>query len=473
MGKYIFFIFVVAVMILGALFVKNRKRYFLTWLPIAFTFPAGVYIHHYNGIMLPDIALFALFFIGISSGRFKFYISPVSLPILGLIVWSTLSAVQALNVGWAITEVTSLIRAYLVLLVIVNLVKTPKDLKVTINALLIGFAIQTLIGIHQWRLGPVGLSYLGERVYRVQWRSMGTFYVPSYYGNYLIFILPILFRLFMFYKPPNKMMTKIYGGLLALGVIAMFSSYTRGPWISFVASITLITVFSMFQKKFRPKTRWAIVIFIIFAGAFALKYGDKVISQFSETRQASADIRYDQWRIASRVIRAYPIFGTGFENYEFHSPDFLTDEDRLNVKAWQFSEMVHNSYLYMAAQTGIPGGIMFLFWFFFVFKKGFTVLKSKSLYISNLAIGIMGGFFATMLSYMYSPDIHSLQTLYQFWIMGGLIYALANMDKKLELQQKRMSLMSREKQQRNSKTPINFPVNNHNNRNNYYKPIGR
>jgi O-antigen ligase len=300
-------------------------------------------------------------------------------------------AASAPEPGWAISQATVTLRAYLIFVAVMNTLKTPKDLYYVAMAILAGFAFESILGFWQWRYGPMGLTFLGERVYMYDWRSMGTFFVTSYYGNYLILLIPVAYRLFIYYRPFRKWETYVYGGMTLFSVFALFSTYGRGPWISVIISLGLITLFSFLNKKHRPRVKWAIGMLIVFGFAFAVKYAPVIIDQFGPQRQAAADVRKDEWRTAVRVIKNNLIFGAGSGNYENLSVNYVTPEEVQGFFGWQIAEMVHNSYLLVTAENGIPGGMLFVSWFLLIFRR----LKTAKLrFLISATLNRHQGFFA-------------------------------------------------------------------------------
>jgi len=309
-------------------------------------------------------------------------------------------------------------------------------------ALLAGLAVESAIGVHQWRWGHAGLTFLGERAYRWDWRSTGTFLTESFFGNYLVLLIPLAYRLFVFYKPQRRWETKFYGALFFSAILALFSTYVRGAWISTVLVLGGVTLASLLQKRLRPRVKWTLAVLVVFCVAFAVKYAPTIRGQFSKMRQYSVDIRYDQWTVAGRIIQDRPLTGTGLGNYELLSPLYVTSSERASPQGWQYSEMVHNSYLLLTAETGIPGGLLLLSWFFVSLRQGWRLRRSNVPYFRNIAVGLAAGFFSLALSYVYSPDIHAYSLLFEFSLLAGVLFSL----ERLEVKQQRERKLSVQRQ---------------------------
>ena len=432
--KGIFFLVVCVLTVFSLFVVKEKKRFLLMMAVLFYPFSTGLIIYRYNGIMLSDFPLFALLAL-LLVDKAKFTFPKEAIPILVLAFWGIIYAPTAGMTKFAYSESLRFLRGAMVFIVIVNAVKTPKDLQAAFNALLIGLLFESLLSIYQWRMGmPLGLRFLGEPGW-IGWRTRATFAHVSYFGNYLIFLVPLVFRMFVFYAPPKKIYTRIWGFVLFCGILALFSSMTRGPWVALAISLTAMIIYSLMQKKLRPKIMVPITIMIVFASAFFIRYLPKIIGQFQGERMASADIRMPLNRVAMRAIQANPIFGVGMGNYRAECHKYVVPEAEPQLRGFHIRQLswdyVHNSFLLVTAESGLVGGFCFLGFFITVFFRGVRFLKkSISPYLLNLMVGILTGMFAIFTAFQFSPDIHIHQINVQFFIMTGLVIAIINLNSK-------------------------------------------
>jgi len=177
----------------------------------------------------------------------------------------------------------------------------------------------------------------------------------------------------------------------------------------------------------------SIISVLIFVG----HYLTTIQSQFGVGRKSAVDVRWEQYRVAIRMIRGLPIMGTGLGNYEFVSPNFLTDYERTSPGAGQRVYMVHNSYLYFTAETGLVGGFLLIWGMFALFRTGIKMIRSRSLYFSNIIIGILTGYLAIAVAFLTGPDIHIEQFQVQFGVMVGVLVALRNIEMNYLKQQRK------------------------------------
>jgi len=422
-SKLIFFFLVGIVCFLGTFVVKNKPRYFLSLMVFFAPFSSGFIFRHHNGLFLMDFPLLALIiYASLSNQRFRFY---GKLPAIGLIIWGLVSTINAVYIDIVISELTRIIRAYLAFLCVINFTKTKRDISAVIQAMFLALLFFGTLGFMQWRWGYMGLTFLDES--RFWWRAGATFAHPAMFGDYLILLIPIVFRLFIFYKPEKRIFTGIYGLLFLLSSISLLATYARGPWLSFAGAIMIMLLFSLFKRRFHPRIMSATAIMVLLATIFAIHYTPTIIMQFtSKYRQGAAGVRIPLNVIAGRMIRDNLAFGVGLGNYQYHSHKYITKDDiNEETSYYDLLQSVHNSYMLVAAEAGVPQ-IIFLFLFIiFIFRTGWKVVQIRNSYISNLGIGILTGFVGLLVAFMAGPDYTQHQILMMFWVMAGFLVALS------------------------------------------------
>lgn len=447
MTKALVVLFSLFLMVGIPMFIKNVRQYFLGLAAFMYVFSEGWIFYHYNGIWYGDLPIIGLILLTTMTGRrFRWTASPTGWPLLGIVILGTITAFSATNPGWAISEMTKYGRTYLLILCIVHHVQSYKDLKKVVYFLLGALLIEAVVGLHQWRFGPVGLWFLGERAAsRISWRSMGTFFVPSFYANYLALVLPVAFRMFIYYRPANVKHTYYFGACFVFGTMALFTTYGRGPWLGFMGSIGVLFLVSLLQSKFKPKIKWTMGVAIIFALAFTARYGPKVLEQFGEQRQSSYDVRFPQFQIAGRIISDNAATGVGLGNYELVSWNYMTPEELAHHMAPVYGQLVHNSYYLFCAEMGLLGGVLLALWMITMLMTAISILRMKiyNSFIVNLTLGILGGVLSIAVVFTFSPDIHAYQLLYHLGIYSALLISIRKLLKTAEMKKRREALVKR------------------------------
>ncbi|MBN1779891.1 O-antigen ligase family protein [bacterium] len=436
-AKGLFVLTCLLLFIIVPVFVKRRRLYFIGLASSLYIFSSGWIFYHFNGIMLADIPIFILIVMALASGRrIDLLVWPVGFTLLLFILWCLVCSITAIRPGWVVSETTKYIRMYFLVVGIANNIHGMRDLKAVIMGMFIGLLFESALGIYQWKFGSLGLWFLGERsASRISWRTMGTFFVPSFYANYLAMVLPVAFRLFVYFRAPSRKWSVFYGVTFLLGMVALFTTYGRGPWIGFSVSLAVVVLWSMLKKNFRSRVRYALPILIIFMSLFLYRYSGAIMNQFSNSRKASTEVRFPQFRIAWRVIKANPFTGVGLGNYDLNSWNYMTSDELRDPYARVYAMMVHNVYLFVAAESGLVGGSFLIIWLLSILFFSIRILRSKIMndYIVNVTLGIFAGIMAIAIVFTFSPDIHAYQLLYQIGLYCGLLGGMQKLIRVAEL----------------------------------------
>lgn len=381
----------------------------------------GWIFRHNNGIYIVDGILFGLLFASFfRPGKFRFHGAPL---VLTFIAWCLISSVFSTRPDIAFSEVTRLARAYLGFLLICNLTKTKKDFDAVFYGLIATVAFNAFIGFLEWRRGFLGLTFLGEDSF--YYRAGGLFTHPNIYGSFLIMLLPILLRLFIFYKHKKKSHLAMYGILSMITVAALLATYSRGSWLSFAGAIVVMLLYSLFKIKFYPKVISATAVIVLLGTVVAVHYAPTILSQFQgEYRGRAATVRLPLNRIALKMTMDNPIFGVGLGNYTEHTVLYAEDEISDEHHYWELLQIVHNTHLLNLAEAGPIGFLLILGMLFWIFKFGLKAVNINNRFSSNIALGLLTGYVAVLIAWMAGPDGRNHQIQMMFWLSAGLLYTL-------------------------------------------------
>jgi len=250
------------------------------------------------------------------------------------------------------------------------------------------------------------------------------------YADYLILILPLLVRLFMFQRNVDKRYTYAYLALLVFGAGGLLGSYGRGPWLAFAGSMVLMMLYSLTQRKLRPRTKIPIFIMALAGIAFVIQYSGTILDQFiSEDRKSSSEIREPLNAIAMHMAKDHAILGVGLGCYRLVSLPYarLEHDPAMGIPLYQLAQIAHNSYLLMTCETGFAGTFFFLFFIFCALKMGRRALKLKSSLISNLSLGLMTSLVGFCVSILSGPNIMNHQLIIMTWLFAGWLAGMSRL----------------------------------------------
>ncbi|TDI78226.1 MAG: O-antigen ligase family protein [Caldithrix sp.] len=398
------------------------RRVLLFLLIFLAPFHTGWIFRFHNGIFFIDVPLILLIFLGfIDNRKFKFY---WKIPAMGFIVWVLLTGMLAIRYDVVFSEITRFIRGYLVFLYVVNSTRDKKDFNTLVIALFASFGFQSILGFIQWRSGYIGLSFLGEDSF--WFRAGGLFSHPNVFADFLIFNLPLVLRLFVFYKHKKRSHNIFFCALFLSGLGALFATYSRGAWLSFVGATVLMLLYSLFKYKFFPKVVSGVAFLVLLGTIFAVHYVPTVVSQFeAKNRQKAAAVRVPLNKVAFSIFADNAIWGVGMGQYTFHTHKYAHEHVTEEHDYYQLLQVVHNSFLLILSETGIVGFLFYGGIFFLIFKHGIRVMKNKNPYVSNMGLGILTGFLAFFIAMLAGPDLRDHQIQMVFWILAGFLVVLS------------------------------------------------
>src|SRR3989338_1264508 len=232
----------------------------------------------------------------------------------------------------------------------------------------------------------VGLGYLQyffypslKNLYYLGWdehmhRMFSVFLDPNFAGAF--FVLFFLFLIGVFLK--NKNISA--GILLMLTLGAVFLTFSRSALIMLIISSSLL--FVLMHKKI-----WIAILFGITILVITMSSRYFSIENINLFRIVSSEARLATAKEAVRIILSRPIFGVGFNSYRYARLDYGLRNNKLYLIS-HADAGVDNSFLFVAATTGIVGFILYLFLWFRIFKIAsiLAIASIAGIFINSLFI---------------------------------------------------------------------------------------
>lgn len=380
-------------------------------------------------IMPVDLTMYALLLLKPSRPFPKKYRGLYNFAKFGAIaywLWSVTGEFVALEPADFRFAYVHLSRAILVFFVVLTRVTSRDDVIQFTKGVLYALGFQAFIGVWQWQIGPVSLPFFEITN---TWRSTGTIGVANAYGSYLAALAPLAIRVSLFLNIKPKWLWHI---ISALSLGALLASYTRGAWLGFAGAMVLFFYMDFIKKKLSQR-QMAMLFLIIVAGTIfvSVKYGHVITHRMEDSTEAiTSDHKHSRMGLAKdaiRIIRENPVMGTGLNNYRYHA-----DKETLGTR------IVHNTYLLVTAQQGLPGGILFVLLNFVIFGYGFRILKSKDPVIYHLGVAGMTGMLAFLVYYMVAPDYRLVILKLQHWRALAMVVAMLGVEERTKLLRARL-----------------------------------
>lgn len=195
-------------------------------------------------------------------------------------------------------------------------------------------------------------------------------YQKNDFAAYLGLVLVLALAIFLVSRSRLKKLLAIT--LMGIVPIAWLFTFSRG---GFLAIVTCLFVFLVLERNKRLLQQSLLaMIFIGFIGLTMVAWGPSqsrnlavdglrsiVVGESDEERHTyTVDLRFELVRVAVDVITSKPLWGVGFDQWQFYSP-YVTR--RYDPQLGEFREIgysVHNRYLLIAVNSGLITLICYL-----------------------------------------------------------------------------------------------------------------
>jgi putative inorganic carbon (hco3(-)) transporter len=238
--------------------------------------------------------------------------------------------------------------------VVIDWAKTRHDTQTLLKSLMISTIAVSLFGIWQALLGSY--SGLYDVLYPAQdeiaqipaWEGRITSFLEHYNGLAAYINLVVPFCLAFVFRGGDPALRTLSRCCLALAVIALLLTQSRGGLLSFVAMLIVYACLSAPDRKTRMRRVALVLVVSLLAGAAAGFF----FQRLGEIDDFTAVSRLAIWGSAFTVFARSPILGTGFGNLRGLMGGLLNLPDGWTGDA-------HNLYLELLAETGLIGFLAF------------------------------------------------------------------------------------------------------------------
>jgi O-antigen ligase len=252
-------------------------------------------------------------------------------------------------------------------------------------------------------------------------RLAGTFDHPNNLAMYLNFIFPICGYYWLIEK---RARVKFWIGVaIFLAVLAELGSGSRGGWLAIATAVTITAIFWLKKQGKNPVFGiggMAVALVLIFGVLMAAS--ETFRTRLTEGDAGTAEIRYPLMEVAQTMIEQNPYLGVGLANYTLEMRKY----DYTNKQVTKdYDQPVHNTFMLLAAETGIPTLIFMAMLYLVWIKDSLLVfLRAKGV---TAVVGI--GVLAMLIGWVVHNQVN-LSAPYDdvtLWILVGMVAAASRM----------------------------------------------
>jgi O-antigen ligase len=279
-----------------------------------------------------------------------------------MVVLSSLSVMQAADttlgwygLWWQLTEL-------LLCFVVAAHFRSALALRVVVLCFAGAILLNALLGVLQYLELFSGWALLGattgERLMKIPGeevsRASGLMDAANTFGWALATFLPVILAPALL---AQEALSRWLRGLCFVaffgGTVALLLTFSRGSWMAFAFTLPLLAALVLralpAQERARMMTGLAAAALLLVL--CSVPFLPSLAARLLGDDEGAAESRLPLMEVAAEMIRANPLLGVGLSNYEStmrrydRTPDFISDV---------FPYPVHNLYLHVAAEAGIP-----------------------------------------------------------------------------------------------------------------------
>lgn len=273
----------------------------------------------------------------------------VNLVVLFLAV-ALISTPLALEPAKAWDAFVQFFKVVLIFVVMVNVVRTEKRLKILWVLVLIASCILCINAINDYRAGKLVLAGV-----RIKGSIGGLFDNPNDLALHLVTMFPI--ALLLSFGSRSLMLKLLYFAIALLIVGGIVVTFSRGGFLALMAACCVLL------WKLVRNARWLLApVALALVVAFILFAPEGYKQRLSTSDDDSAMARFDDLKRSLFVAARHPVVGVGMDNYILFS---------------NANKVTHNAYTQVAAELGAAALVLYIL-FIVVPFKGLRKIEQQS-----------------------------------------------------------------------------------------------
>ncbi len=246
------------------------------------------------------------------------------------------------------------------------------------------------------------------------------------FGLIIALCIPLVFYL---YPRSGRPARAVLLALMGVFVVAEALTYSRGGFLALLLSLSLSVLFVVHSHRVRLGV-WVLLLLVGLAVAMPASYWARVGTILPSVREGrdTVGLRYQLWEISLKMIRDHPLLGVGAGNFHHQ---FSRYSGIVSLRRGALGS--HNAFLGVAAEQGIPGGLLFIALFLAAFASlGRSYRQARARGDGDVADLTIC--FAVILLMLFSQCMKTnLEHTKYLWVSLGITVALQGMSVRMAL----------------------------------------
>ena len=302
-----------------------------------------------------------------------------------------------------------------------NLITSRRELKGVMHSLVIIGLYLAVLAIREQLTGQV-LFYPEDRsvVYTASIRRVvGLLGNPAYIAVTVGMIIPWAWYLFL-NAHRRRLMWLIIIGTMMLGV---YLCMNRSGWAGLAFSLLIM---ALFVKRFRYIFLIMVLVGVVLVGVYWALITSSAVVQERLTAEGPIEYREAAWSVALRMIKDYPVFGVGFDNYRYYYQRYAQWDIYLRA-----TPTPHNTFLWIILMGGFVAIVPFFIFLCMVALRALSLcVKPGADDQARTHAELAGVFLASMSAYWVPAQAMDAlggyyNTMVMFFIIGAFYGAIS------------------------------------------------
>ncbi len=383
---------------------------------------------------MPLIVLFVWWGAELCLGKARVVRSPIFYPYLACLLWRAATILVARDKSLAAWNILMHVKFFVIFAWASSHLTDRRSIFLTIGCLLFDLILQgglntlsyfikgvvSIFGLIKYDWQRIG----GENIFR----ATGTIGPHNVQCHFYEMVMPLGMILLYFSKNGWVKFLSLLGiGLASIGTVFTFS---RGGWVSVGLSMTVVTLLLYRRRLVGTTVLSLLVIASALAGAAFLLGPENVIQKrITQSQAVATTSRWHMLGVGIRMVAANPVMGVGAnqaaEQLQEYFPLGVPRECWYEIEVRLFEHKrfiipIHNKYLMSAAELGIGGMMLWIFFLYRYLATSVRVMRCREEWIAALGTWFLasnvGLFFHNMLSEFSYGTI-----LEMFYMLPGLL----------------------------------------------------
>ncbi len=262
--------------------------------------------------------------------------------------------------------------------------------------------------------------------YAFRGRAFSTMGNPNFLAGLVIMVLPLVLAYLLRARRAGLVSCL---GLLALLLVALYQSKTRGAWLALAAAMLLFLTAGFLLLRGREKRRLsmlsgcvavAVVLGLLLRPGLFSRLGS-AFSPESESVASRLAIFGNTWQMA----RDHLLAGVGIGNFKIFYPLYQAsgvEAEELWRTPYIYTEHTHNEYLQFLAEGGTPALVFFSLFLFLLGRFFLRRLRGAAGGRNNLALlAVACGIFAAAMFALVNFPFQLTTTAFVFFIFAAYL----------------------------------------------------